>query len=251
MRLGPDGRLIAPMVNELLVEPSSRSSPTTPSLQTARAHRGSPAEYSETLSPVEDMRDRLRALRAPVREVIERRHLEEEALLDDDVTWRVTVRQNLKAQLTKSRTSHRHHGTRLAYWDMASNHLTSDSLRWNATRGPHCNDFAVREARADDGEPMTIWGHGWRSSTRALDACERQRQRQRSHGLLCKLSGRLREKNLFVGRFRHGGAQLSEQRPRRTGNSDTWRTTENSSISHAESLQKASYAELGNLAMDG
>ena len=44
--------------------------------------------------------------------------------------------------------------------------------------------------------------------------------------------------------------QLSEQRPRRTINSDNWRTTENSSIRHAESLQDANHAGIGNLAKD-
>ena len=43
----------------------------------------------------------------------------------------------------------------------------------------------------------------------------------------------------------------SEQPPRRTINSDSWRTTENSSIRHAESLQDANHAGIGNLAMDG
>ena len=47
--------------------------------------------------------------------------------------------------------------------------------------------------------------------------------------------------------------QLSEQRPRRTKNPDSWRTTENSvdTIRHAESLQDANHAGIGNLAMDG
>ena len=86
-------------------------------------------------------------------------------------------------------------------------------------------------------------------------------------------------KNLFVGKFRlrcdkepsimavaeksesenarlgSGGnlsaTQLSEQRPRRTITSDNWRTNEDSSIRHAESLQDANHAGIGNLAMDG
>ena len=86
-----NARLIAPVVSEL---PSSSSGPTTPSFERVRAARGSSAEYSDSSSPVEDMRKRLRELRAPVwgtthlglrvfeREVIERRHLDEEALVD-------------------------------------------------------------------------------------------------------------------------------------------------------------------------
>ena len=61
-----DARLVAPVVSELLVEPSSRSGPTTQCFQTARAPRGSSVEYMDRSSQVEDMRTRLRELRAPV-----------------------------------------------------------------------------------------------------------------------------------------------------------------------------------------
>ena len=90
-----DARLVAPLVDGLSEELLTRSSPTTPSFETARAPRGSSAGYLKCSSPVEDMRKRLRELRTPVwgtkaqmwrrvleREVIERWHLEEDALLD-------------------------------------------------------------------------------------------------------------------------------------------------------------------------
>ena len=54
-----DARLVAPVVSELLVEPSSSSSPTTPSFQTHCALRGSSAEFWDSSSPVEDRRTRL------------------------------------------------------------------------------------------------------------------------------------------------------------------------------------------------
>ena len=127
-----DARLVAPVVDGLSEELLSRSSPTTPSFETARAPRGSSAKYLDSSSPVEDMRKRLRELRTPVwgtktqmwrrvleREVIERRHLDEEALLDSrrlDLESTIdpsvpktlkgpTYRQNLNAQLTKSRVT--------------------------------------------------------------------------------------------------------------------------------------------------
>ena len=50
-----DARLVATVVSELPVEPSSSSGPTTPSFfQTARAPRGSSAEHLDSSSPVED-----------------------------------------------------------------------------------------------------------------------------------------------------------------------------------------------------
>ena len=67
-----DARLVVDGPPEEL--PSS-SGPTTPSFQTARAPRGSSAEYLASSSPVEDLRTRLRDLRAPG--VMERRHLED------------------------------------------------------------------------------------------------------------------------------------------------------------------------------
>ena len=65
--------------------------PHQASFLTARAPGGSPAKYLDNFSPVEDIRKRLRELRAPVwgtnvapssgeRDVIERQHLEDQAL---------------------------------------------------------------------------------------------------------------------------------------------------------------------------
>ena len=45
--------------------------------------------------------------------------------------------------------------------------------------------------------------------------------------------------------------QFGEQRPRRTGDSDNWRTAENSPIRHAESLQDANPTGINSLAMVG
>ena len=97
----------------------------------------------------------------------------------------------------------------------------------------------------------------------------------KSHRIPCKLSGRLlvcwevqtalRQRTLVHGGGResecenarqsgggnHTATQLSEQRSRRTGNSENWRRTENFPVRHAESLHNASNAKLGNLAMDG
>ena len=81
-----DARLVAQVVDGLPEELPSSPGPTTPSFP----------DSSDSSSPVEDMRTRLRVLRAQVwvhenthmwrraleREVTERRHLEEEALLD-------------------------------------------------------------------------------------------------------------------------------------------------------------------------
>ena len=78
------------------MKPSSSSSPTTPSYRTVRAPRGSRAEYLDGSSPIEEHTgpdcERYQRQcggtetqmwrRALEREVIERRHLEEEALLD-------------------------------------------------------------------------------------------------------------------------------------------------------------------------
>ena len=51
-------------------------------------------------------------------------------------------------------------------------------------------------------EPMTIWGHVWQSSTRALDASERWRQKQKEPpgDLASSVADFVR--NLFGGRFR-------------------------------------------------
>ena len=64
--LNADARFVAPVVDGLPEEPSSSSGPITRSFQTARAPRRSSAEYLDSSSPVEDMRKRLRELRAPV-----------------------------------------------------------------------------------------------------------------------------------------------------------------------------------------
>ena len=64
--LNADARFVAPVVDGLPEEPSSSSGPITPSVQTARAPRESSAEYLDSSSPVEDMRKRLREIRAPV-----------------------------------------------------------------------------------------------------------------------------------------------------------------------------------------
>ena len=90
-----DARLVAPVVDGSPEELPSSSGPTTPSFETAHAPRGSSAEHLDSSSPANDMRKRLRELRAPVsgttaemwrrvleREATERRHLDEEALLD-------------------------------------------------------------------------------------------------------------------------------------------------------------------------
>ena len=103
-----DARLVAAVVIELHVELSSSSSPTTPSLWTARALRGSSAEHLDSSSPVEDTRTRLRELRAPVwgtkntdvtSRAGERKVLNVDTCktklcwTDDDVTWRVRLTQ--------------------------------------------------------------------------------------------------------------------------------------------------------------
>ena len=62
-----DARLVAPVVDGLLEELPSSSGPTTPNFETARAPRGSSAEYLDSSSPVDDVPKRLRELRAPVR----------------------------------------------------------------------------------------------------------------------------------------------------------------------------------------
>ena len=93
--LNADARFVAPVVDGLPEELSSSSGPITRSFQTARAPRGSSAKYLHSFSPVEDMRKRLREVRAPLlgtktqmwrrlleREAMERRHLDDQALLD-------------------------------------------------------------------------------------------------------------------------------------------------------------------------
>ena len=60
--LNADGRFVAPVVDGLFEEPLLSSGPITRSFQTARAPRGSSAEYFDSSSPVEDMRKRFREL---------------------------------------------------------------------------------------------------------------------------------------------------------------------------------------------
>ena len=50
-----DARLVAPAVDGFPMELLSSSGPTTPSFETARASRGSSAEYLDSSSPVGDM----------------------------------------------------------------------------------------------------------------------------------------------------------------------------------------------------
>ena len=84
-------RFVAPVVDGLPEEPSSGSGQVVRSLQTARAPRESLAEYLDSSAPVEVMRKRLQVLRAqkthmwrcPLeRQVIERQHSEDHAVLD-------------------------------------------------------------------------------------------------------------------------------------------------------------------------
>ena len=152
-----DARLVAPIVSKLLVEPSSSSSTTTPTLQTARAHRGSPAEHLDSSSPVENMRTRLPALRGPAwgtqtleREVIEHRHLDEEALLDRrgrDLESAIDPNLPLAPWCE---TCVLGHGIEALHVRLTTP-LEGDEKPIIAV------DFAVRKARADDGEPMTTW----------------------------------------------------------------------------------------------
>ena len=53
-----DARLVAPVVSELPVGPSSSSDPNTPNSQTAREPRGSSAEHLDRSAPIEDMQTR-------------------------------------------------------------------------------------------------------------------------------------------------------------------------------------------------
>ena len=157
-----DARRVALVVSELLVEPPSSSSPTTPSFQTARAPQGSAAEHLDSSSPVEDIRTRLRELRAPVwgtktkmwsrvleREATERRHLDEQALLDRrrrdleraiDPTEPKTMK-GPDVPTESERTAHEITHLPPAPWcetcilgrGIEAPHVR---LRWNATRGP-------------------------------------------------------------------------------------------------------------------
>ena len=135
--------------------------------QTFRAPRESLAEYLDSSSPVEDMRKRLRELRAPVwvtktqmwrrlleREAIERRHLEDQTLLDRrrDLENAIdpTVPRTLNgrdARTESERTSHEITHLPPTPWCETCvlghgietppvRHTTSDSLHHNVTRGP-------------------------------------------------------------------------------------------------------------------
>ena len=116
--------------------------------------------------------------------------------------------------------------------------------------------FAARKARADDGRADDDLGT-LLAIVDSSTGCRRVTSDKSTHGLLCKLGGRFRGK-LVWSRVQtalrqrtldHGGGgesegedalhssggkytatQLSEQMSRGAGNSDTWRTTETSSI---------------------
>ena len=64
--LNADARYVAPVVDGLPEGPPWSSIPIARSFQTARAPRGSSAEYLDSFSPVDDMRKRSRELQAPV-----------------------------------------------------------------------------------------------------------------------------------------------------------------------------------------
>ena len=121
---------------------------------------------------------------------------------------------------------------------------------------------------------MTIWEHFWQSSKRALDACERQQHKQK--GATDDLASSVADlvKNLFVGKCQnalrqrtldYGSDRESEDEEWKVHRDTAHRATvsrsgqfgqlvkkaDNFSISHAQSLQNASYVTLGNLAMDG
>ena len=100
--------------------------------------------------------------------------------------------QTLNAQVTKSRTFHRHRGARLAYWDVASVHLMSELLRRIVTRVPTiAMDLAMRKARADDrGADDDL---GLLLAIGRLEHRTMASETKRSRRLLCNLSGRLRE----------------------------------------------------------
>ena len=178
----------------------SSSGPITPCFETSRASRGSSAEYLESSSPVEDMRKRLRVSRAPAwgtkrrsgrgvlereKEVIERRHLDKEALLDRrrrDLQSAIdpTVPKTLKgpdAPTESERTAHE-----ITHLPPAPSFETCTLRRGIEARHVRLNllerdekpivdmGFAVRRAEPTMWQSMTIWGHFWQSSTLARDA---------------------------------------------------------------------------------
>ena len=89
------------------------------SFETARAPRGSSAEYWNSSSPVEDMRKRLRELRAPVWSTTTQRGVvcwrekrssvntrETKRCWTDDVTWRTRSTQPYQGPRRDSRQTH-------------------------------------------------------------------------------------------------------------------------------------------------
>ena len=96
----------------------------------------------------------------------------------------------------------------------------------------------VSDSVRDKKEPQFAWQAQWQTSweTCLLGSSDCVATKNLNHG-----GGRKSESE--NARLSSGGnlsaTQLSEQRARRTINSDNWRKTENSSIQHAESLQDA------------
>ena len=189
-----DASLVAPVVHGLPEELSSSSGPTT--LQAPA--RGTEAQMWR---------------RGHEREAIERRHLDEEALLDRrrrvlESAINPTVPKTLKgpdAPTESERTAreiahlqHRDVKTRTLGRGIEAPHVRLTPLE--DERPTIAMDFAVREAQADDGKADNLGTFlaVVDSSTGCMRAIASDK---RSHRLPCKLSGRLRE-NMFVGRFR-------------------------------------------------
>ena len=117
------------MVDGLPEELPSSSSPTTPSFETARAPRVSSAENLDSSSPVDDMRKQLRGARKThegAAYLRERRHLDEQALLDrrDQPYDAPTESERIAHEITPLPPAPRRETRR----DVASKHLTSHTL---------------------------------------------------------------------------------------------------------------------------
>ena len=139
-----------------------------------------------------------------------RRHLDDEASLDRrrrdlgvrnrpnrtqdlEGTFRT---DNLNAQLTTSHIFHQHRGVKLAHLGrgIEAPHVRPTPLQGHE-RPITAMDFAVREARADDGgvdDDLGTFLGIVDSSTRCTRA--KASETKRDHRLPCKLSGRLPEK---------------------------------------------------------
>ena len=177
--------------------------------QTARAPRESSAEYLDSSSPVEDMRKRLRELRAPVwgtktqiwrrlleREAIERRHLEDQTLLDRrrDLENAIdpTVPRTLKgpdAPTESERTAHEITHLPPASWCETCvlgrgietphvRHTTPVTTSERDERPIIAIDFALSKARAEDGGVDDDLGTFLAMSIQAPAACVQYRQKQ-------------------------------------------------------------------------